>query len=76
MIPNPTPADFLYQNLEIQQNLIQGAFRIGVKRLIFLGSTCIYPKMAPQPLREGVIADPGNWSQPISGMPSQKIAGV
>ena len=69
------PADFLYQNLEIQQNLIQGAFRIGVKRLIFLGSTCIYPKMAPQPLREESLLtgplEPTNQWYAIA-----KIAGV
>jgi GDP-L-fucose synthase len=46
------PADFLYQNLEIQNNLIHGAYRAGVKKLLFLGSSCIYPKLAPQPLKE------------------------
>lgn len=46
------PAQFLYENLQIQNNLIHGAHRCGVKKLLFLGSSCIYPKMAPQPLRE------------------------
>lgn len=46
------PADFLYQNLMIEANLIQGAFEAGVRKLMFLGSTCIYPKLAPQPIRE------------------------
>lgn len=46
------PASFLYENLEIQNNLIQAAWRNKVKKLLFLGSSCIYPKMAPQPLKE------------------------
>ncbi len=46
------PADFLYQNLQIQNHLIHGAYRHGVKKLLFLGSSCIYPKLAPQPLKE------------------------
>lgn len=46
------PADFLFQNLQIQNNLIHGAYRAGVKKLLFLGSSCIYPKLAPQPLKE------------------------
>jgi len=46
------PADFIYQNLQIQNNLIEGARGAGVKKLLFLGSSCIYPKLAPQPLRE------------------------
>jgi GDP-L-fucose synthase len=46
------PASFLYENLQIQNNLIHGAWRAGVKKLLFLGSSCIYPKLAPQPLRE------------------------
>jgi GDP-L-fucose synthase len=46
------PADFLYQNLTIQNNLIQGAHEHGVRKLLFLGSSCIYPKLAPQPLKE------------------------
>jgi GDP-L-fucose synthase len=46
------PAEFLYENLQIQNHLIEGAHRAGVKKLLFLGSSCIYPKLAPQPLRE------------------------
>src|SRR2546428_781832 len=46
------PAAFLYQNLHIQNNLIHGPYRVGVKNLLFLGSSCIYPKLAPQPLKE------------------------
>jgi GDP-L-fucose synthase len=46
------PADFLYQNLMIEANVIESARQAGVKKLFFLGSTCIYPKLAPQPLKE------------------------
>ncbi|HEU5069811.1 MAG TPA: GDP-L-fucose synthase [Verrucomicrobiae bacterium] len=46
------PAQFLYENLQIQNNLIHGAWQAGVKKLLFLGSSCIYPKLAPQPLKE------------------------
>jgi GDP-L-fucose synthase len=46
------PADFLFENLQIQNNLIHGAAQHGVKKLLFLGSSCIYPKLAPQPLKE------------------------
>jgi len=49
---NTYPADFIYQNLAIQTNLIHQAFLAGVKRLLFLGSSCIYPQLAPQPMRE------------------------
>ena len=53
IVANDTlPADFLRDNLEIQTNVIDAAFRTGVKRLLFLGSSCIYPKMAPQPIKE------------------------
>ncbi len=45
-------AEFLYDNLMIQNNVIHQAYRAGVKKLMFLGSSCIYPKMAPQPLKE------------------------
>ena len=48
-------ADFIYENLQIQQNVIGEAFRHGVKRLLFLGSTCIYPREAPQPRTEDVL---------------------
>ena len=48
-------ADFIYQNLQIQQNVIGESFRHGVKKLLFLGSTCIYPRMAPQPMAEEAL---------------------
>jgi GDP-L-fucose synthase len=46
------PAEFLYDNLMIEANLIDAAYRFAVKKLLFLGSTCIYPRAAPQPLKE------------------------
>jgi len=49
---NTYPAQFLYENLQIQNNLIHGAHEAGVQKLLFLGSSCIYPKLAPQPLKE------------------------
>ena len=49
------PAQFLYENLQIQNNLIHGAYQFGVKKLLFLGSSCIYPKLAPQPLKEDYL---------------------
>jgi GDP-L-fucose synthase len=49
---NAYPADFISDNLVIETNIIRAAFGSGVKRLIFLGSSCIYPKLAPQPLKE------------------------
>ena len=48
-------ADFIYQNLQIQQNVIGVSFRHGVKKLLFLGSTCIYPRMAHQPMKEDAL---------------------
>jgi GDP-L-fucose synthase len=52
---NTYPADFLYDNLAIAANCIHGAHRAGVKRLLFLGSSCIYPKLAPQPMPEDCL---------------------
>jgi GDP-L-fucose synthase len=53
IIANDTmPGQFLYENLQIQNNLIHAAYLTGVKKLLFLGSSCIYPKQAPQPLKE------------------------
>jgi len=46
------PAEFLYQNLAIEANLIHGAWRAGVQRMLFLGSSCIYPRDCPQPIKE------------------------
>lgn len=68
-------AEFMYDNLMIQSNIIESAYRNGVKKLLFLGSSCIYPKMAPQPLKEeylltGVL-EPTNEPYAIA-----KIAGL
>jgi GDP-L-fucose synthase len=52
---NTYPADFIYQNLMIEANVIDAAFRSGVKKLLFLGSSCIYPKLAQQPMSEDVL---------------------
>src|SRR5450755_3206603 len=46
------PAEFIAQNLDIQNNVLESALRTGVKRLLLLGSSCIYPRLAPQPLKE------------------------
>ena len=46
------PAEFIYQNLQIQNYVINSAYRNGCKKLLFLGSSCIYPKMCPQPIKE------------------------
>ena len=52
---NTYPADFLYENLVIETNVIEAAFRQDVEKLLFLGSSCIYPKMAPQPIPEEAL---------------------
>lgn len=52
---NTYRADFIFNNLQIQQNVIGESFRANVKKLLFLGSTCIYPKMAPQPMKEDYL---------------------
>ena len=49
------PADFLYDNIAVQTNLIEGAFRSDVGKFLFLGSSCIYPKLAPQPISEDAL---------------------
>lgn len=49
---NTYPADFIMKNLQIQVNVIDAAYRSGVKKLLFLGSSCIYPRMCPQPIKE------------------------
>ncbi len=49
------PADFLYDNLMIEANLVKASFDAGVGKVVFLGSSCIYPKMAPQPMREDAL---------------------
>lgn len=52
---NTYPAEFIYQNLMIEANVIDAAFRYGVQKLLFLGSSCIYPKLAPQPMAEDAL---------------------
>ncbi|MBI4326027.1 MAG: GDP-L-fucose synthase [Chloroflexi bacterium] len=49
---NTYPAEFLYENLQVQNNLIHASHRTGVGKVLFLGSSCIYPKLAPQPMKE------------------------
>ena len=49
------PSEFIYDNLMIQSNVIHQAFLTGVKKLLFLGSSCIYPKLAHQPMREDAL---------------------
>lgn len=69
------PADFILQNLLIQTNVINAAFKSGVKRLLFLGSSCIYPRLCPQPIAESYLLsgalEPTNESYAIA-----KIAGL
>ena len=69
------PADFIYDNLMIQTNVIDAAYRNGVKKLLFLGSSCIYPKMAKQPITEDELLaghlEPSNDAYAIA-----KIAGI
>lgn len=52
---NNFPADFMYDNLAIQSSIIQSAHKAGVEKLLFLGSSCIYPKLAPQPISESAL---------------------
>lgn len=52
---NTYPADFIYNNLIIEANIVHAAYKYGVKKLLFLGSSCIYPKYAPQPMKEEYI---------------------
>lgn len=72
---NTYRADFLYENLMIQNNVIHEAYKNGVEKLMFLGSSCIYPKMAPQPLKEEYLLtgllEPTNEPYAIA-----KIAGI
>jgi GDP-L-fucose synthase len=51
------PAEFIYSNIMVQTNIIHSSYRTGVRKLLFLGSSCIYPKHCPQPMKEGVSAD-------------------
>jgi len=72
---NTYPADFIYENLMIEANVIHQAFAAGVRRLLFLGSSCIYPKAVPQPMREDAlltgVLEPTNEPYAIA-----KIAGI
>ncbi len=72
---NTYPADFIYQNLMLQANVIQAAHQHGVEKLLFLGSSCIYPRLAPQPMREDAlltgILEPTNEPYAVA-----KIAGI
>jgi GDP-L-fucose synthase len=52
---NTFPADFIYDNLMIEANIVDAAFRNGVRKLLFLGSSCIYPRLAPQPMQEAAL---------------------
>lgn len=69
------PADFLFDNLAMAQNVVNAAFNMGVEKLLFLGSSCVYPKHAPQPIRENALLsgplEPTNEAYAIA-----KIAGV
>ena len=69
------PADFIYQNLLIQSNLIDSAFKYGVKKLLFLGSSCIYPKFANQPISESELLN-GYLEKPNEPYAIAKIAGI
>jgi GDP-L-fucose synthase len=72
---NTYPAEFIYQNLMVEANVIHAAWCVGVKKLLFLGSSCIYPKLAPQPMSEAALLtgtlEPTNEPYAIA-----KIAGV
>ncbi len=69
------PADFLSDNLRIQLNVIDAAAKVGVERLLFLGSSCIYPKFAPQPIREEYLLS-GSLESTNDAYAIAKIAGV
>ena len=69
------PAEFLLENLKIQINIIENAELIGVKRLLFLGSSCIYPKNAPQPIKEEYLLD-GTLEKTNESYAIAKIAGL
>ena len=72
---NKHSADFIYENLQIQNNLIHGSFRNKVKKLIFLGSSCIYPKFSKQPIKEKYLLT-GKLEETNSPYATAKIAGV
>ncbi|MBI6103417.1 GDP-L-fucose synthase [Clostridium perfringens] len=72
---NTYPADFIYENLMIQNNVIKAAHDFEVKKLLFLGSTCIYPKMAPQPIKEDYLLT-GSLEETNEAYAVAKIAGL
>jgi GDP-L-fucose synthase len=72
---NTYRADFLYENLAIQNNIIHGSYLNKVKKLMFLGSSCIYPKLAPQPLKESYLLS-GYLEQTNEPYAIAKIAGI
>ena len=72
---NTYPADFIYDNLMIQNNLIKAAHDFKVTKLLFLGSTCIYPKMAPQPIKEEYLLT-GSLEETNEAYAVAKIAGL
>lgn len=72
---NTYRAEFLYDNLQIQNNIIHSSYLNGVKKLMFLGSSCIYPKMAPQPLKEDYLLT-GTLEETNEPYAIAKIAGI
>jgi len=72
---NTYPAEFIYQNLMMQANVIDAAFRCGVQKLLFLGSSCIYPKLADQPMREDALLT-GTLESTNEPYAIAKIAGI
>jgi GDP-L-fucose synthase len=69
------PAEFIYENLMIEANIIHAAYKYGVKKLLFLGSSCIYPKLAPQPLKEEYLLT-GPLEETNEAYAIAKIAGI
>jgi GDP-L-fucose synthase len=69
------PAEFIYDNLMIETNLVHQAYRHGVKKLLFLGSSCIYPKLCPQPMHEDYLLD-GKLEPTNEPYAVAKIAGI
>ncbi len=69
------PADFIFENLKIQNNIIHNSYLFKVKKLLFLGSTCIYPKLAPQPLKEEYLLT-GLLEETNEAYAIAKIAGI
>lgn len=72
---NTYPAEFIFSNLQIQNNIIDASYRFGVKKLVFLGSSCIYPKFAKQPMDEGQLLD-GKLEPTNEPYAVAKIAGI